>query len=130
MIRSDVIDYEALGKRIKKYREKRNMTQSDLAHAVRMSNTTISHIEVGSGKPETNTVVKIANALSVTLDMLLCDSLAVAEIPYKHDIAEYMKDCTADELRLIDEAIPPILAAYRRVSVDKIKKILISHPEV
>jgi len=130
MIRSDVIDYEAMGKRVKKYREKNNMTQSDLAHAVHMSNTTISHIEVGSGKPETNTLVKIANALGVTLDMLLCDSLTAAEMPYKHDIAEYMENCTSDELRLIHETIPPILEAYRRISVDTIKNLLKAHPEV
>ena len=124
MAKYQVIDYAALGKRVRKYREEKGWTQSDLAHVVHMSNTTISHIEVGSGKPEMNTIVRIANAIGVTMDMLLCDSLDVAEIPYKHDIAEYMRDCTAEELRLLNDIIPPLLEAYRRLSKEKILKLL------
>ena len=47
----EIIDYVSMGKRIRKYRMAKGMSQSDLAEAVQRSNTTISHIEVGSGKP-------------------------------------------------------------------------------
>ncbi len=109
-----MIDYKSMGKRVRKYREEKNWKQGDLAFAVHMSNTTISHIEVGTAKPELNTVVNIANALGVTVDMLLCESLDSAIPAYHHNIDVLIEDCSSDELRLISEILPPIIAAYRR----------------
>ncbi len=117
-----MVDYKSMGKRIRKYREAKKWNQSDLAYAVHMSNTTISHIEVGSGKPELNTVVNIANALGVTADMLLCESLDSAIPAYHHEISLLVEDCSSDELRLIGELLPPIIDALRRV--DKNHKLL------
>jgi transcriptional regulator with XRE-family HTH domain len=109
-----MIDYTAMGKRIRKYREAREWYQSDLAEAVRMSNTTISHIEVGKGKPELNTVVNIANALNVTVDMLLCDSLEKSDAIFKKEFSDLVLDCSAAELRLILDVVNPLLEAFRR----------------
>ena len=60
-----MVDYIAMGRRVKQFREKKGFTQAELAFAVGKSNITISHIECGSGKPELNTVVTIANALKI-----------------------------------------------------------------
>ncbi len=109
-----MIDYIAMGKRIRRYREKKRWLQADLAYEVKMSNTTISHIEGGSGRPELNTVVNIANALGVTVDMLLCDSLTESRRPYEEDLGELFGDCTPEEIRMLSEMIPPILSSYRR----------------
>ncbi|MBQ8640771.1 MAG: helix-turn-helix transcriptional regulator [Clostridia bacterium] len=109
----DTIDYVSMGKRIRKYRISKNMTQSDLAEAVQRSNTTISHIEVGSGKPELNTVVRIANVLGVSMDMLLCDSLDNAVPAYSCELMEAITSCSSGELRFLASAIPSLLEAYR-----------------
>ena len=117
-----MIDYISMGKRIRKYREAKGWSQSELAYQVQMSNTTISHIEVGTGKPELNTVVKIANALEVSLDMLLCESLNVAVEAYRSELCDFLKDCTTEELRFLNAMLQPILEAYRRandVLIDK-----------
>ena len=109
-----MIDYVAMGKRVRKYREAKGWNQSDLAYAVHMSNTTISHIEVGTGHPELNTVINIANALGVTADMLLCESLETAITAYKYELSDYMNQCSSAELRFINELLPSILDAFRR----------------
>ncbi len=109
----EIIDYVSMGKRIRKYRMAKGMSQSDLAEAVQRSNTTISHIEVGSGKPEPNTVVRIANALGVSMDMLLCDSLENSVPAYTCDLIEVINSCTPTELRFIAAAVPSLLDAYR-----------------
>lgn len=110
----DTIDYISMGRRVRKYRIEKNMTQNDLAEAVQKSNTTISHIEVGSGKPELNTVVCIANVLGVSMDMLLCDSLENAAAAYTCDLTEDMASCSAAELRFLASVIPSLLEAFRK----------------
>jgi len=111
-----MIDYVLMGKRVHKFREAKGWTQAELAYEVHMSNATISHIECGSGKPELNTVVNIANALGVTVDMLLCDSLEYAQEPYHKELAEIVKSCSIDELRLLCDIIEPILYTVRKNS--------------
>lgn len=108
-----MIDYIAMGKRIRAYRLKRKWHQYELAEAVNLSSTTISHIEVGKGRPQLETVVNIANALQVTVDMLLCDSIELAETVYRNDISEEIEDCSNTELRFLKELIPVILHFYR-----------------
>ena len=110
-----IIDYVSMGKRIRKYRTAKGMTQSDLAEAVKKTNTTISHIEVGSSKPELNTVVSIANALDVSMDMLLCDSVKNSIPAYEYELMEMLKACTSEELRFIAAVIPSMLEAFRKV---------------
>ena len=109
-----IIDYVSMGKRIRKYRTAKGMTQSDLAEAVQKTNTTISHIEVGSGKPELNTVVSIANALGVSMDMLLCDSIENSVPVYECELIETLRSCTPEELRFIAAIIPTVLEAFRK----------------
>ena len=109
----DTVDYISMGKRIRKYRMEKNMSQSELAEAVQRSNTTISHIETGSGKPELNTVVRIANVLGVSVDMLLCDSLENAVSAYSSDLLETAASCTTEELRFLSSVIPSLLEAFR-----------------
>ena len=117
-----MIDYVSMGKRIRKYREEKGWSQSELAYQVQMSNTTISHIEVGTGKPELNTVVNIANALGVSLDRILCESLSVSLEAYQTELSEQFKKCTTAELRFLNTMLPPILEAYRRASKDLASK--------
>lgn len=114
-----MVDYVAMGKRIRKFREKHGWTQSDLAAKIGMSNTTISHIECGQGKHEFDTYIKIANALEVSMDMVLCDNLIAAEPIYHKELNELLMSCSASELRFICESVPALLAAYRHSQFDK-----------
>ncbi len=67
------MDLSAIGSRIKAAREKKHLTQEDLAAIVDLSSTHISVIERGVKPPKLETFVKLANALEVSADSLLQD---------------------------------------------------------
>lgn len=67
---------KALGLRISKYREIRNLSQKQLSNICGVSQSYIASIEIGVGK--TVNMAKLANiadALNVSIDDLLCDSI-------------------------------------------------------
>ena len=82
------MDYIALGKNVKKFRLMRSMRQKDLAELCDSSDSYIGHIENARGIPSLEMVVKIANALDVTVDQLLSESYKSPEVIYLREIAE------------------------------------------
>ena len=67
------MDAKTVGQRIKAAREKKNLTQDELAALVNISTTHMSVIERGVKIPRLDTFVAIANALAVSADALLSD---------------------------------------------------------
>ena len=61
---------QELGKNIKKYRKLNNITQEKLAETVNIEINSISSIETGKFFPSPDNLVKIANALNVSLSDL------------------------------------------------------------
>lgn len=88
------MDMCAVGARIKAARERAKMTQEDLADALDMSPTHISVIERGVKTPKLETLVRIANTLRVSTDMLL------------QDVATYANDGIASELTIAISKLP------------------------
>ena len=73
------MDLSAIGSRIKVARERKHLTQEDLAAIVDLSPTHISVIERGVKPPKLATLVAIANALDVSADTLLQDVVERSE---------------------------------------------------
>lgn len=69
------MDLSPIGSRIKAAREKKKITQEELAGLLDMSTTHISVIERGVKPPRLETLIRIANALDVSADYLLMDIL-------------------------------------------------------
>lgn len=82
------MDYISLGIKIKKYRLMQGMRQADLAVKCDCSDSHIGQIENARGVPSLDMVVRIANALDVTVDQLLCSSYSSPEKVYLREIAE------------------------------------------
>ena len=93
------MDAKAVGLRIKAEREKRGMTQENLAALIEISPTHISIIERGAKIPRLDTFVAIANVLNVSADALLIDvvdhatlgvaselSTAIADLPHNDQV--------------------------------------------
>ncbi|AEE17288.1 helix-turn-helix domain-containing protein [Treponema brennaborense] len=74
------IDYAAIGRRIKKYRWESNISQEELADAVGVSTTHMSHIETGGTKLSLGVFVKIADALQISADLLLNGDRATSKL--------------------------------------------------
>ena len=70
----NVIDYAALGDRIRHSRERAKLTQEQLAEICSLSAAHIGHIERGTRIPSIDTLFRISTSLNVSADYLLCDS--------------------------------------------------------
>ena len=82
------MDYITLGKNIKKHRVMRGLRQEDLAEMCDCGNSHIGQIENARGIPSLEMIVRIANALSVTVDQLLKENYTNPEMVYLKEITE------------------------------------------
>ena len=80
------MDYQMLGKNIRKYRLQMGLNQEELAEKVGCYSSHIGQIENNRGIPSLEMVVNIANELHTTVDQLVMDSLACPEIVYLRDM--------------------------------------------
>ena len=71
-----MLDYEAIGGRIKKARRIKSMTQAELAELADISNTYVSRIERGVKKASLESLAKISIILNTSLDILVFGSNA------------------------------------------------------
>ena len=90
------MDYITLGKNVRKYRLILGFTQEELADKCECSNSHIGQIENARGIPSLDKVVRIANALSVTVDQLLKESYSNPEVVYLREIAERIEKYPQD----------------------------------
>lgn len=108
------LDYKAIGKRVKIARIKADMTQERLAELAGISPTHMSNIETGTTRVSLSAIVNLANALSVTSDDLLCDSVIKATVQFEQDIAGVLKDCDEYEIRMIRDMAQALKETLRR----------------
>ena len=97
----DIIDYKAVGKRIKTVRRNKGLSQKALATVMDISATNLSHIERGATKASLPTLVKIANSLGVSMDELMCDSLTSSKHISQGEIADIVDKCSPKEARIV-----------------------------
>lgn len=108
------LDYKAIGKRIKIARIKADLTQEKLSETVGISPTHLSNIETGTTRVSLNTIVSIANALKITSDDLLCDSVIKSKVQFEQDIALVLEDCDEYEIRVIRDIVAATKETLRR----------------
>ena len=99
------IDYQAIGMRIRRLRKEKKLTQEKLAELSNQEPSNISHIERGATKLSLPTIVNIANALGVTVDHLLFDSLMESEALYEKTAGRILSGCTQQERIIITETM-------------------------
>ena len=108
------LDYRAIGKRIKIERIKADLTQEKLAEMSGVSPTHMSNIETGTTRVSLTTMVAIANALCVTLDDFMCDSLTHSRVQFEQDIADVLEDCDTYEIRMIADMAQALKDTLRK----------------
>ncbi len=62
--------YKSIGKNIKRYRLKKNLTQQMLADKIGKGINFVGKIEIGFSKPSLNTIIDISKALNIPLKNL------------------------------------------------------------
>lgn len=99
------LDYSLIGLRVKEVRKQSLITQAQLAEMTELSISYISHIENAQKKASLESLVRIANALGVTVDELLNGNQLNNPTEYQTDIDLIMADCSQTEKRLMYELI-------------------------
>lgn len=100
-----LVDLSAIGSRIKVARERKHLTQEDLAAIVDLSPTHISVIERGVKPPKLATLIAIANALDVSADTLLQDVVDRSVEGVSNELATEIMKLPAKERSKIINAI-------------------------
>lgn len=100
-----IINYKAIGRRIKGERVKIGLSQEALAEIVGMSLSHISNIETGNTKLSLPAIIHIANALQVSVDQFLCDNLLKCGPEFSADIQDILGDCSDFEIRILSEIL-------------------------
>ena len=78
------VDYKAIGQRIKIARIKKGVTQETVADLIDITPAHMSNVETGKTKVSLPTLIAIANALSVSVDTLLCDNVITSKIVFEN----------------------------------------------
>ena len=115
-IKGDLEVIYTLGKRIKEFRKKKNMTQLQLATMAFISESYMALIESDKRHPSTDVIIKIAEALGVSSDYLLFGDIPKNEMTLFNSWKNLMNGRTPDE---IDAAHK--LVAFFFKSIDKRK---------
>lgn len=99
------MDYLRLGQRIRRQRKLMGLTQKEVAERAGISLPFYGHIERGTRKASLETTVDIANALGVSTDMLLQDSLDVMTRPLTSDasLSEHSRALLTDIVGVLRE---------------------------
>ena len=104
-----ILDYLKIGPRLKKARIDKKMTQAQLAEEIDLSKNYISNIERGTSIPSLETFVMLCNALDVTADMMLTDSVYRSSEYLKESIAVKLARCSKRNMRIIERFIDLLL---------------------
>jgi len=91
----------SLGRKVKAFRKRRGFSQLKLSEMIDRSPTYISYIERGSKCMSLNTLILLANALNVSADELLSDSLENTIKVSAHDFADLLLDCSKYEIKIL-----------------------------
>lgn len=99
------MDLSPIGSRIRAARERKKLTQEELAAMVDLSPTHISVIERGVKPPKLLTLVAIANALQVSADTLLQDVVDQSSEGASSEVATEIMKLSSKERTIIINAI-------------------------
>lgn len=102
-MKDEKLQKELLGKRIRRLRDRLELTQDELAEAVGLNPKHLSNMERGKENPTFDTLLRLAKALKVEpWEMLLFEEESANEQILRARIANLLdKASTDDELRLI-----------------------------
>lgn len=114
------LDLHSLGRNVQQYRKERGYSTEKLSELSGISKSHINNIESSRSNASPEVLVRIANSLSVTVDMLLYESQdrTVLEKPKANDHTQLLEDCTEKELKLIINTARALKASLMKLERD------------
>ena len=99
--RFNEIDYKRLGERIRECRQNRGYSQEKLAERNNSSKNHLSYVETAKRSVSLVMLVRISNALEVSIEDLLSDSLEVVNSETLNQSDAIIDKCSAGKARLL-----------------------------
>ena len=96
------MNYEEIGKRIRKYRKLKNLSQEELAEKIDISTTHMSHIETGSTKLSLQVLVDLSKVLEVNTDDLIFENKPKTMI---NQINKLLSECNENQIQFISNVV-------------------------
>ena len=107
------MNYCEIGRKIRRYRKAKGLSQENLAELVNISVTHLSHIETGNTKLSLQVFVDLAKALEVQTDDLLYEQ-TLGKSKAINELSETLDSCSAQQTRIIVDTVKAL-----KVSMDK-----------
>lgn len=109
-----VLNIILLGKRIREYRILKRMTQAELAEKVHCSPSYISYVENGSKCVSFEMFVLILDALQISANDLLCESVRESSLEKDKSLTALLLDCTPCERQIVLDLVLCIKRSIRK----------------
>lgn len=107
-------DYSVIGKRIRKAREVKGLTQEILAEKLDVSNAYISKIERGKTALNLDRLSELCEVLEESTDYLLRGTNNVSDDYLRNEIMLMLEGCSPEKIKLIAQVIKPIVEMDRQ----------------
>lgn len=101
------LDICALGQKVKQYRKEKGYSAERLGEIAGVSKSHINNIESANSNASAEVLVRIANALEISVDILLCDSLE-GRSSQRARVTEYarmLEKCTEKQAKIITDTV-------------------------
>lgn len=109
-----MIDYASIGQKVKQIRLGKGVTQEQLAEAVGVGVTHISHLETGSGTVSLKVFLAIVNYLECSADEILCKEITTARPIVNSWLTELVADCDQTEVKIIADTVTTLKQTLRK----------------
>ena len=106
------LNYRLIGKRIRRYRLSKNITQEELAFQIDTSSAYISNVECGKKKVSLNKLCLIADVLGVTINDLIYNSSEHLSDSSNKEFNELLSLCSKEEQKNIIEYVSSIIQTF------------------
>lgn len=108
------INYQLIGKRVREHRCRQHLRQDTLAWDAEISVSYLSCIENGIKQASLGSIVRIAEALNVTVDCLLFGEVSYDEVYEFQELYAVLNGCGEIEQRIIMDAVLGTAVAMKR----------------
>lgn len=109
-----MVDYASIGQKVKQIRLRKGVTQEQLAEAVGVGVTHISHLETGSGTVSLKVFLAIVNYLECSADEILCKEIHTARPIVDNWLVELVADCDPTEIKIIADTVVTLKQTLRK----------------
>ncbi|MCM1245201.1 MAG: helix-turn-helix domain-containing protein [Roseburia sp.] len=111
------INLNALGQRVKEYRMQKGYSAEKLSEIAGVSKSHINNIESANSRASAEVLVRIANALDISVDVLLCDSLKESQKARMTEYTKILENCNEKETKIIVDTVKTLKESLRGADI-------------